>query len=297
MTYSQEISQETPGAFLFLVDQSRSMNKKFGTGRDGNPVSRARVLADALNSTLAELVNRCMRDEGVSNYFDIGVIGYGKTSRPAFCWEGKLAGRTMVPISEVAKGARISQKKVVAEVRGQKIKETVSVSRWIEPVAAESTPMNGALNLARLTLEDWIYGHPKSFPPIVINITDGMANDVNTEEELLLTAGRLTSLQTTDGSVMLINCHITGESDDQVIFPWSPMELPDEPYAKLLFEMSSEMPGRYKGIICEMFDRDLDKTPTIRGMAFNADAVSLVKLLDIGTRQAFTFPETKKEAA
>ena len=96
---------------------------------------------------------------------------------------------------------------------------------------------------------------------------------------------------------MLINCHITGESDDQVIFPWSPMELPDEPYAKLLFEMSSEMPGRYKGIICEMFDRDLDKTPTIRGMAFNADAVSLVKLLDIGTRQAFTFPETKKEAA
>ena len=32
-------------------------------------------------------------------------------------------------------------------------------------------------------------------------------------------------------------------------------------------------------------------TPTIRGMAFNADAVSLVKLLDIGTSQAFTFPE------
>ena len=124
-----------------------------------------------------------------------------------------------------------------------------------------------------------------------------MANDVNTEEELLLTTRRLTSLQTTDGSVMLINCHITGESDDQVIFPWSPMELPDEPYAKLLFEMSSELPGRYKAIICELFDRDLDKTPTIRGMAFNADAVSLVKLLDIGTRQTFTFPETKKEAA
>jgi hypothetical protein len=26
-------------------------------------------------------------------------------------------------------------------------------------------------------------------------------------------------------------------------------------------------------------------------MVFNADAVSMVKLLDIGTRQAFTFPE------
>lgn len=183
------------------------------------------------------------------------------------------------------------------EVRGEKLEETISVSSWINPVAAESTPMNGALNLARMTLEDWIFRHPKSFPPIVINITDGMANDVNTEEELLLTTRWLTSLQTTDGSVLLINCHITGEGDNQVTFPWSPMELPDEPYAKLLFEMSSEMPGRYKAIICELFDRELDMTPTIRGMAFNADAVSLVKFLDIGTRQAFTFPETKREAA
>ena len=95
----------------------------------------------------------------------------------------------------------------------------------------------------------------------------------------------------TDGSGLRINCHLTGENDNLVTFPWGPLELHDEPYAKLLFEMSSEMPGRYKAIICELFDRDLDKTPTIRGMAFNADAVSLVKLLDIGTRQAFTFPE------
>ncbi len=291
MTYSQEISQGSPGAVLFLVDQSRSMNKEFGTDRDGKPHSRAVVLAEALNNTLAELVNRCMRDEGVSDYFDIGVIGYGKTNRPAFCWEGELAGRAMVPISEVAKHARVSKEAVETEVRGEKVKETVSVSRWIEPVAAESTPMNGAFELARAALEDWIYRRPKSFPPIVINITDGMANDVSSEEELLATSKRLTGLQTTDGNVLLINCHITSEGDDQVTFPWSPLELPDEPYARLLFEMSSEMPSRYKAIICELFDRDLDKTPTIRGMAFNADAVSLVKLLDIGTRQAFTFPE------
>ncbi len=291
MTYSQEISQESPGAVLFLVDQSRSMNKEFGTDRDGKPLSRAVVLAEALNNTLAELVNRCMRDEGVSDYFEIGVIGYGKTNRPAFCWEGELAGRAMVPISEVAKHARVSQEAVETEVRGEMVMETVSVSRWIEPVAAESTPMNGAFALARAALEDWIYRHPKSFPPIVINITDGMANDVSSEEELLAMSKRLTGLQTTDGNVLLINCHITCEGDDQVTFPWSPMELPDEPYAKLLFEMSSEMPSRYKAIICELFDRDLDKTPTIRGMAFNADAVSMVKLLDIGTRQAFTFPE------
>ncbi|MEE8394345.1 MAG: vWA domain-containing protein [Rhodospirillales bacterium] len=290
MTYSQEICRDFPGAFLFLVDQSRSMNKKFGAGEDGEPVSRARVVTDALNSTLEELVNRCMRDEGVSDYFEIGVIGYGKTNRPAFGWEGNLAGRTMVPISEVAKNAWVEKKEVETLVRDKLVKETVTVSKWLSPVAVGSTPMNAALNLARATLEEWIYRHPKSFPPIVINISDGMANDVNSEQDLLITARRLTSLLTTDGSVLLINCHITGDGIDPVIFPWSPMQLPDDQYAKLLFEMSSEMPDRYRAIICEIFDRDLDATPTIRGLAFNADAMALVKLLDIGTRQAFTFP-------
>ena len=247
MTYSQEISQESPGAVLFLVDQSRSMNKQFGIDRDGKPLSRAVVLAEALNNTLAELINRCMRDEGVSDYFDIGVIGYGKTNRAAFCWEGGLAGSSMVPISEVAQSARVSQETIETEVRGEKVKETVSVSQWIEPVAAESTPMKSAFEMACATLEAWIYRRPKSFPPIVINISDGMANDVNSEQELLAAAQRLTGLQTTDGNVLLINCHITGEGDNQVTFPWSPMELPDEPYAKLLFEMSSEMPGSLQG--------------------------------------------------
>ena len=53
MTYSQEISQEFPGAFLFLVDQSKSMDKPFGSDKEGKPVSRAEVLAEALNNTLA----------------------------------------------------------------------------------------------------------------------------------------------------------------------------------------------------------------------------------------------------
>nr|CAX83775.1 conserved uncharacterized protein [uncultured bacterium] len=294
MTYSQEISRETPGAFLFLVDQSRSMNKEFGKSQDNGPVTRAAVVADALNNTLAELVNRCTRDEGVTDYFEIGVIGYGRTSRPAFCWEDGLARRTMVPISEVAAHARTETSEVETIVRGNAVKETVTISKWLSPVALESTPMNAALIMARATLEQWIYNHPKSFPPIVINITDGMANDVNSEEELLVTARRLTNLKTTDGNVLMINCHISGDVKRPVVFPWSPLEIPDEPYAKLLFEMSSEMPNRHKAVICELFNRDLDTTPTVRGMAFNADAVALVKLLDIGTRHAFAFPQESR---
>jgi hypothetical protein len=290
MSYSQEICRDYPGAFLFMVDQSHSMSKPFGLDAAGNEVNRATIVADAMNSTLGELVNRCMRDEGVSNYFDIGLIGYGQSTRPSFCWEGKLKGRSMVPIADVAASARLESQEIETEVRGKVVKETVTVSRWLEPLAAESTPMNAAFALARAAMEDWIFRHPKSFPPIVINISDGMANDVTSEEELLMTARRLTSLKTTDGNLMLINCHISESSQNSVVFPWSPLELPEDAYARLLFEMSSEMPDRFRSIICEIFDRDLSTTPSIRGMAFNADAIALVKLLDIGTRQAFVFP-------
>ncbi len=299
MAYSQEISRDRRGVFLFLVDQSRSMDKEFNRGQDGRSTNRATVVADALNSTLDELVNRCMRDEGVRDYFDIGIIGYGRTHRPEFCWRTGLAGRNLVSISEVATNAEIEEREIVTVVRGQPVTELVTVSRWIEPVAGESTPMNAAFRLAIATLEEWIYNHPTSFPPVVINITDGMANDVSSEDELLNTAQRLTSLKTSDGNALLINCHISGGNEAPVLFPWNPMQLPRDPYAKLLFDMSSELSQRHRAIICEIFERDLEATPTIRGMAYNADAVALVKLLDIGTRQAFTFhsPTTMTDPA
>ncbi|MEO5373152.1 MAG: hypothetical protein H7840_02605 [Alphaproteobacteria bacterium] len=297
MAYSQDISRDTPGAFLFLIDQSMSMNKPFGTDEAGRPLRRASVVADALNNTLEELVNRCMRDDGVRDYFEIGIIGYGRTNRPTFCWEGGLAGRGMVPISEVAAHARQEQMEVETVIRDQVVKETITISRWLSPAAYDSTPMKAAFLLARTTLEEWIYKHPASFPPIVINITDGMANDVDSDEELLSTARRLTSLKTSDGNVLLVNCHISGESDQVVVFPWSPMQLPRDRYARLLFEMSSEMSDRHRAIICEIFDRDLNTTPTVRGVAFNADAVALIKLLDIGTRQAIAFPMDQRGMA
>ena len=288
MAYMQDISRDNPGAFVFLIDQSMSMNKPFTFSPTGKPVRRAVFVASAVNKTLEELISRCMRDDGVRDYFEIGIIGYGRTGRTTFCWEDGLAGRRMVPISEVAKNARIEQQEIEVEVRGEIMKETVTLSKWVRPAAYDSTPMKAAFILAHATLEEWIFRHPTSFPPIVINITDGMANDVESDGELLTSARRLTSLKTSDGNVMLFNCHIESSEKQPIVFPKSSVQLPPDPYAKLLFEMSSEMTDRQRAVICELFDRDLSKTPSMRGMAYNADAVALVKLLDIGTRQALT---------
>ncbi len=80
VAYQADISRSNPGCFLFLLDQSGSMADGFA---GGNGHSKADELATIINRLLASLVIRCSKDEGVRNYFDVGVIGYGARVAPA----------------------------------------------------------------------------------------------------------------------------------------------------------------------------------------------------------------------
>ncbi len=108
MAYSAEISRNNPTLFVFLIDQSGSMD-------DGVPDSdqpgrkKAEALSLAINRLLQNLVIRCAKEEGVRDYFNVCVLGYGNKVGPAF--SGPLAGREIVPISDVGNmPARIEQK-------------------------------------------------------------------------------------------------------------------------------------------------------------------------------------------
>src|SRR5919109_34676 len=93
MAYQAEISRSNPTCFLFLVDQSGSMADPFA-GSSGR--SKADELATILNRLLASLVIRCSKDEGVRDYFEVGVLGYGG---------GRVAsvlGNGIVPIAQLA---------------------------------------------------------------------------------------------------------------------------------------------------------------------------------------------------
>jgi len=87
VTYVAEISRANPSCFVFLVDQSASMNDPIGGGRQ----RKAEVVADAINRLLAELSVKCAKEEGVRDYFHVAVIGYGHGVGSAFT--GPLAGR------------------------------------------------------------------------------------------------------------------------------------------------------------------------------------------------------------
>jgi hypothetical protein len=98
MPHAAEISRAAPSCFLFVVDQSGSMEDAFAGAESSR--SKAQELADVINRLLQTLVTRCAQGEDVHDYFEIGVIGYGETVGPAL--QGPLAGRDLVKISELA---------------------------------------------------------------------------------------------------------------------------------------------------------------------------------------------------
>ena len=158
----------------------------------------------------------------------------------------------------------------------------MEVPYWFKAVANYSTPMGNAFAKTHQLIKDWILsdGHEDSYPPVVINITDGAQSDCN-DDELVDAARKVQALNTKDGHVLLLNCHISDEGQP-VLFPLKKEELPDNKYANILFDMSSEMPDVFGKDISNIRN-DADIFPGYRGMGYNASMDALFNLIDIGT--------------
>jgi hypothetical protein len=275
MPYSAEISRQNPSCFLFLIDQSGSMVEPISGGDNKR---KCDSVADAINRLLHNLIIKCARGEGIRNFYEVAVIGYGAQVAPAF--SGKLAGRDIVPISEVAASpARVEERtKEVDDGAGGTVTRKVKFPIWFEPMAKGTTPMGQALSLAHKLLSDWVGIHQNSYPPIVINITDGEATDSGPVAQ----AEALRSLSTFDGNVLLLNCHISSRPESPIIFPETDGGLPDE-FARILFSVSSVLPESLRQLAA---NENVVLGPETRGFAFNADLTELIRFLDIGTRSS-----------
>ena len=149
---------------------------------------------------------------------------------------------------------------------------------WVDPRAEGGTPMCHMLYHAHQILAEWIGQHPRSFPPIVVHITDGESQDGNP----IPYADALKSLATEDGNVLMFNCHLSMTAADPFMFPATDVGLPDE-LARALFHMSSVLPEPfYRHAVMEGFPLQANA----RGMAFNADMVCLIQFLNMGTQAA-----------
>lgn len=275
MPYAAEISRTNPSCFLFLVDQSGSMQHPFPSSEGKRPKSEG--VADAINKLLQNLVIKCAKSEGIRDYYHVGVIGYGGASMgPAF--GGKLAGMELVPVSELGRNPiRVEERsRKMDDGAGGIISQNVKFPIWFEPKALGETPMCAAFDKASSVLSKWIMEHQKSFPPIVINITDGKPTDGNPSQS----AFDLMSLRTLDGEVLLFNLLISAAKMTPIEFPDTDMVLSDE-FARALFRISSPLPAYMRNMMAE---EGINSNLQSRGFVFNADLVSVIRFLDIGTR-------------
>ena len=246
-------------------------------GGNGASEKKADRLADIINRLLQDLVLRAAKEEGIRDYFHVGVIGYGVQVGSAF--SGTLAGRQLVPLSEVGNSpARIEERnKKVPDGAGGLVEQSVRFPIWFEPVASGATPMNQALTQAKGVIESWLSQHPDCFPPIVINITDGEPTDGDPSSA----AEQIRRLKSSDGDVLLFNIHCSSQrTPPPTMFPTSDAGLPDQ-FARQLFGMSSRLTPQMAALASK---EGYNAGEDARGFVFNADMEEVIKALEIGTR-------------
>jgi hypothetical protein len=273
MDYTAEISRTNPTCFLFLVDQSSSMLEPFGKQPEKQ---KAEGVADAINRLLQNLVLKCAKSEGIRDYFHVGAIMYGGHVGSAF--GGALKGQQLVPVSSLANNPlRVEQRtRKIDDGAGGILEQKFKFPIWLDAKPGGRTPMCQAMMLAKQFLEVFLARFPDCYPPLVINITDGMSTDGDPRE----TARAVRDLKSADGNVLLFNAHISTSQASPIEFPAKEDGLPDD-FAKLLFRMSSALPAR----LAEAARSDgFAAQAGSRGFVFNADLVSIIRFLDLGTR-------------
>jgi hypothetical protein len=262
---------------LFLVDQSGSMDDKMSSSGK----SKAEFVSDVLNRSLYNIIARCTKAEGVRNYFEIGVIGYG--GEGAYNgFQGSLSSTIINPISTIeAAPLRIEQRsKKMDDGAGGLVEMPIKFPVWFEPNSSGGTPMCQAITKVAEEVAIWCDAHQNSYPPTIIHITDGESTDGDPEE----LAKQLRQIQTNDGTVLMFNLHVSSsdKNKDGITYPSSEIGLPDA-YAQLLFRMSSPLPEH---LIKFAHGKGFNVGMESRGFIFNAEAVQIVEFFDIGTRAA-----------
>jgi hypothetical protein len=272
MSYSAEINRNNPSCFLFMIDQSGSMNERMDGGE-----SKADFVAHVINRTLAELVIRCTRADGVRDYFDIGIIAYGHNMvKTGFT--GVLSGYYIHSISAIAKyPVRIDKKtKSKKDPSGEIYEKREACPVWFEPRCSGVTPMRKAFEQACRLMQEWCDNHAGSYPPTVFHVSDGRSTDGNPED----LARILTRLHTNDGRLLLFNLHVDTGKGEEILFPSTSGSLMDD-YSAMLFRISSHFPPH---IIPRARQYGYKVSEKSRFFIYKASMDFIIHFFEMGTR-------------
>lgn len=256
------IGTSNPGCIVILVDQSWSMSEPFN---DGTKSERAAL---AVNRVLEDLVLACRRGEKIRERCHVTVIGYGER---VDCAVDSMISEVPSALLEVKK-----VKKLIPDGAGGVIEIDTEMPIWLEPKASGQTPMHEAFQRASKVIERWISDRPDSFPPIIINITDGAA----TRPDLAADAARkIMGSRTTDGTSLIFNLHIANRGN-MVTLPHNTNQFSEQPLAEYLFDISSALPPE---LFKSAEEAGFLPEPGSKCFAYNVDESVMIRLLQFGS--------------
>ncbi len=274
MAYEKQVGSDNPGCIIILVDQS--MGDIYGDGTE----EKKDVVARAVNSVIDKLVTSCTDSEEIKDRCHVNVIGYSDEVNRVI--EGM--------ISEIGESPKRFEtvKKKESDGAGGLVEIEVQMPIWLEPKAVNGTPMDEAFQQAYDIAQEWCTEYPNSFPPIVINITDGAPDDPEATHDA---AKRVMGLETTDGNVLVFNIHISSwDGARSVILPHSTNQLEGDPYANFLFNISSVLPeSLVDGFDLRYYARyfnvstEFDLRYYARYFGYNVSEVDLIRLLNFAS--------------
>ena len=277
--YTQEITRRHRAAFVLVLDRSGSMQERIRLGRMN--ITRAEAVTLMANALITELIDRCQRTDALRNYYDIAVIGYANDEVESLL--GKQGFISIEQLKQMApERSTISIEEELPD--GSSAVVTHSVTEWIKPKAEGKTPMYEALLRVRDLVGKWCAEseNRESFPPIVINITDGESSDCD-DRELCDICSQIRRQATADGETLLLNIHISANNTiPSMVFPMAEELAAADRYARTLAECSSIRPVVFNDSIQQI--KGAGATPPFIGMGYNASIIELLSIINIGSR-------------
>ena len=282
------MSRANPGLMVFLIDCSASMALPLlRSETDKNQsISKFEAAADILDSVLFQCTTKCASEDKYKDYVDFVILGYG---------DRVFSPISKIPVSEypISVNKLDSSYESVEEFSEEELGETMSPIKWINQdiQLGGITSMRAGFTMAKEIIQDWVKKHPDSYPPILLNISDGMANDLPIDEEdngkldpspLFEVCKDIKKIQTNDGNTVIGNIHLSDGKIINVKFPVSIDEVMDieDPAAGTLFEMTSEVPAPW---LEKAQGFGLNIRPGGKMYIYNSDFDSFLSFFKFGT--------------
>ncbi len=274
-TYARFWNSANPGCMIFLIDRSESMGDQFAREQVGGGRRKCDMVATIFNSFLNELitVNTSVQMDGnteVKRRADICALGY-EGSTVTSVLDGVLSSQPFVSLADLQMNPMDIEIRTRKEVddTGNFYNVEIPFPIWIKAKHNGGTPMCAALHRAQDMASQWAMNHADNYPPVIINLTDGIATDGDPTS----VAQQIMQVSTNDGNALLFNVHITGINSSPVLYPASESELPNDQYARQLFKISSVIPESSRTLLGSLLGYEVP--PGARGMIFNGDASSV----------------------